>query len=826
MWMYPPKSHTRRERCMLTICNKNYNYNYNYYNNHPSVTQLNAVEEHHTAKKTTPSNNQALVTATTPITPTLISTSPLQPPKSPSDVTDLTETLSYLSNTSSFHLTALTNLTSTLPNNATASFSSLLQDFEREQSRQIRLATVKAVEVEKALTRAVGDLAYADTPLSDLQLIPTEFRDVASDKDAVRRSTNYTAVSRTERSGQIIKNWKAAPLYATASLLARWSTKCLTVPLRPAAYLTRIFQGGITLQPSSLSGERGAGKAEGYTGRGKDGADREAMRMQRRWKRSATTGALRRSVEIWGYALNFVLKERSLSRRRRRISPSEYSRRRSLLARECTQVLLRLGPTFIKVGQLLSTRIDIVPPEYIAELKLLQDDVPPFPGSLARSIVEEELGAPVEELFDEFNDESLAAASLGQVHVARRGSQMLAVKVQRRYLRELFEVDLRNLRKLATFLDAVDPKAEGSLLDANCERDWTSIYDESARLLYEEIDYVKERKNCDRFRENFSDKRFEHIRAPLTYPDLSSSKVLTMEYVPGVKVTDVSGIVGLGLDPADVGRKSAEAYLEQLCRHGFFHCDPHPGNVAVEADDAGQARLIFYDFGMMDTFGEGTRRGFVDFLFAFYENEVRQACNALADLGILRDSPDVDRIAVERVGKDFMDRFQETLEVKSRGGEGSFENEMDEDERRAFNKARRAKLGEEFLTMNKDVPFVFPPTWTFVFRAFMSLDGIGKTLDPQYDMTRIAKPYLKELIDLKDGSALKTLTLKFAKRLGLRPVDINMAVTQPRRTAFTEDVVRRLEQGEFKLRVRALEAERKLERQEIVMSNIFSAVVA
>ena len=304
-WMYP-KSHTQRERCMLTICDKNY-YN-NYYNNHPSVTQLNAVEEHHTAKKTTSSNNQALVTPTTPTTPTpttpantpdttttptLTSTSPLQPPKPPSDVTDLTETLSYLSNTSSFHLTALTNLTSTLPNNATASFSSLLQDFEREQSRQIRLATVKAVEVEKALTRAVGDLAYADTPLSDLQLIPTEFRDVASDKDSVRRSTNYTAVSRTERTGQIIKNWKAAPLYATASLLARWSTKCLTVPLRPAAYLTRIFQRGM-LQPSSLSGSREAGKGEGYTGRGDDGADREAMRMQRRWKRSATTGALRR----------------------------------------------------------------------------------------------------------------------------------------------------------------------------------------------------------------------------------------------------------------------------------------------------------------------------------------------------------------------------------------------------------------------------------------------------------------------------------------------------------------------------------------------------
>jgi predicted unusual protein kinase regulating ubiquinone biosynthesis (AarF/ABC1/UbiB family) len=281
-----------------------------------------------------------------------------------------------------------------------------------------------------------------------------------------------------------------------------------------------------------------------------------------------------------------------------------YSEAKKGLAIVLRDKILQLGPTFIKLGQLLSTRIDVLPREYIDALVLLQDQVPGFPGDVAVQIIEQQLGKPIDQLYDTFDRNSIAAASLGQVHVATLNGKTLAVKVQRQGLKALFDMDLKNIKVLAILLDKFDPKSDGA------QRDWVSIYDESAKLLYKEIDYEAEAQNAIRFKNNFANVPW--VKVPdvshtlliipfLTFDyecllcstvqlsdgcavtylsarlcpaqvmlNMTTSNVVTMEYVPGIKINDIQRIEEAGIDRQLLAKRSAEAYLTQLCRHGFF----------------------------------------------------------------------------------------------------------------------------------------------------------------------------------------------------------------------------------------------------------------
>lgn len=289
-----------------------------------------------------------------------------------------------------------------------------------------------------------------------------------------------------------------------------------------------------------------------------------------------------------------------------------------------------------------------------------------------------------------------------------------------------------------------------------------------------------------------------------------------MEYVPGIKINDIERIEAAGIDRKLLAKRSAESYLMQLCRHGYFHCDPHPGNVACDAVDGG--RLIYYDFGMMDELKPTVKQGLVNLIFGIYENDAKEACNALEEIEVLRSG--VDRVSIEKIARVFLSDFQKGI------SSGQWSNQLTKEEQASIQRKRRIQLANDLFTLGSDVPFKFPPTFTFVFRAFTSLDGIGKGLDPQYDLVRLAQPFLKELVDLRDGSAALSVLKSTGKKLGWRAVDIANTVQSPRKVAKMEDILTRMEEGDLKLRVRVLESEQSFQKMELMQNNMALAVAA
>lgn len=251
----------------------------------------------------------------------------------------------------------------------------------------------------------------------------------------------------------------------------------------------------------------------------------------------------------------------------------------------------------------------------------------------------------------------------------------------------------------------------------------------------------------------------------------------------------------------------------------FFcsHCDPHPGNVACDATLGG--RLIYYDFGMMDELKPSVKEGLVNLIFGVYENDPKEVCNSLEKIEVLRRG--VDRLSVEKIVRFFLTEFTTTV---SSGGK--WVNQLSKEEQKEIRRQRRAQLGADLFSVGSDVPFRFPPTFTFVFRAFTSLDGIGKGLDSNYDLTKLAQPFLKELVDLRDGSATLSLLKSWGKQLGWRPIDLANTIQQPRKVANLERIVTKMEEGELKLRVRVLESERSFQRMELMQNNMALAIAA
>ena len=481
---------------------------------------------------------------------------------------------------------------------------------------------------------------------------------------------------------------------------------------------------------SSAEGETKPKKREFVNAKGYDGdecsVDEDNCAVSEpplNFGRLRSVGTISRSFEIWTFAFTFVIRRVSLGLKwtyKGGYTEEKRTARLERLAKWLRLGLLRLGPTFIKVGQQFSTRVDVLSPQFIRELEKLQDRVPPFPTDIAREILTEELGKPIDDVFDDFDDVALAAASLGQVHLAKlktTGEQVI-IKVQRPGLKEIFDIDLKNLRVIAKWLQSVDPKNDGA------KRDWVAIFDETARVLYDEVDYTNEAQNATDFAKQFETQ--DWIKVPKIFWDYTSRRAMCMEYVPATKINDLAGIQAMNVDPDRMARLAVEAYLQQVLRFGFFHADPHPGNVAVDnKDPEGKGRLVVYDYGMMGRIPDETRAGLLDLFYATYEGSSKSATKALIKMGVLVDTGG-DLTAVERTAGFFLEAFGKRInyqESKRAEDKEAFEKEFKEprtkEEKQAVRKKILTNIGEDLMVVSKDQPFRFPAEFTFVVVRFI-----------------------------------------------------------------------------------------------------------
>ena len=482
----------------------------------------------------------------------------------------------------------------------------------------------------------------------------------------------------------------------------------------------------------------------------------------------------RRRFDIWRFVLLLML--RLWLNGKKWSYPGGYSQEK-LLERQKTQAAwikdncLELGPTFIKVGQLFSTRADLFPGPYVGELTKLQDQVPAFGFEQVCSIIEKDLGRPIHKLFLSFDKVPIAAASLGQVHKAQLLSgEVVVVKVQRPGLKQLFTIDLEILKKIAQYFQNHPRWGKG--------RDWAGIYQECCRILWLETDYLNEGRNADIFRRNFRD--HDWVKVPRVYWRYTSRRVLTLEYVPGIKISQYQDLETAGLDRKVLARLGAKSYLEQILHHGFFHADPHPGNLAVNE----QGALIFYDFGMMGEIKTNVRQGLMDVLFGIAERSSDRVVGALINLGALTPTGDMApvRRSIQFILENLMDKPFEEQSVSS--------------------------ISEDLYEIAYDQPFRFPATFTFVMRAFSTLEGVGKGLDPDFNFMEVAQPFAMELMTSSNNG--KNITNTILDELGRQAVQVsNSALGLPRRI---EDTIEKLERGDIRLRVRSNEAERLMRR--------------
>jgi len=367
-----------------------------------------------------------------------------------------------------------------------------------------------------------------------------------------------------------------------------------------------------------------------------------------------------------------------------------------------------LGPTYIKLGQVLSTRPDLVPVDFTNELSKLQDNVPSFAFSAAKRIIETEFSSPLEELFDFFDEVPFASASIGQVHKAGlKDGEMVAVKVQRPSIKKIIEVDLEIMLHLAMLV-------ERNIMEIALYRP-VKIIEEFARTLEKEIDYTIEATSMERFARHFLNDPTIYI--PKVFRDMTTEHVLTMELVDGIKVSEIDRLDEAGLDRKTITVRGANFYLKQVFDFGFFHADPHPGNIFILPDNV----ICLLDFGMTGSVDRQTRENFVDFIDSVAHRHEAKATQVLLKLTSWDDEPDIRQL--ERDVTDFMGQHLykplKNIEV--------------------------GKLLSHLLNLISRHRLMIAPDIFLMMKTMATIEGVALILDPDFDMIAQTAPFIRRI---------------------------------------------------------------------------------
>ena len=385
------------------------------------------------------------------------------------------------------------------------------------------------------------------------------------------------------------------------------------------------------------------------------------------------------------------------------IGSLEKNERKTFRAKEFTKLLVDLGPAFIKAGQALSTRPDIVPPIVLEELAQLQDQLPGFESNLAMACIEEDLENKVNNIFQEIDKEPISAASLGQVHKAiLKSGEKVAVKIQRPGLREQITLDLYIVRNIAIWF-----KNNIGIIRS----DLVALIDELGKRIFEEMDYINEANNAEKFKNLH--KKNSKIAVPKIYRKATSRRVLTMEWIDGIKLTNIEAVKNLGIDPNEMIEIGVSCSLQQLIEHGFFHADPHPGNILAMED----GRLCYLDFGMMSDITPQSRVGLIRAVVHLVNRNFDKLSYDFVQLGFLSEEVDLKPIAPA-----FESVFTSALEI-------------------GVNKMDFKAVTDDMSGIMYKFPFKLPPYYALIIRSLITLEGIALSVDPNFKILGAAYPY-------------------------------------------------------------------------------------